>query len=103
MIIVYSKNSVPIRISQERWKHIVDRHPELKDSKEMVVGTIGDPEFILRGDFGELLAVRFYSKTKMGKKYLVAIYKEAEKTDGFLLTAYLTNKLSEKRSIIWKH
>ena len=37
------------------------------------------------------------------EKFLVVIYKESENNDGFVITAYLSNKLSEleKRRLIW--
>lgn len=33
MIIVKSKNDVPLRLTKERWNHIIARHPELKSRK----------------------------------------------------------------------
>jgi len=29
MLIIHSHNSVPIRLTEERWQHIVRRHPEM--------------------------------------------------------------------------
>jgi len=46
MIIVYSKNDVAIRLTKERWNHIVNRHPELFDQKEKVLQTITNPKLI---------------------------------------------------------
>ena len=63
MVIVKSKNNVSIRLTTERWKHIVTRHPEMLDQKEHVLETIGDPYVIQQGDFDELIAIRFYEKT----------------------------------------
>ena len=102
MIIVNSKNGVAIRITKERWSHIVNRHPEMADQKERVLNTIAEPKFIQKGDFGELIAIRFYDKTPLTSKYLIAIYKEIVDKDGFLITAYFTNKPSERRKIIWR-
>ena len=102
MIIVYSKNGVAILITQERWNHIVTRHPEMVDQKERVLNTISEPQLIQKGDFGELIAIRFYDKTPMTSKYLIAIYKEITDKDGFLITAYFTNKPSERRKLVWK-
>ena len=102
MIIIHSKNSVPIRITQERWQHIENRHPELQHEKDKVIETVGDPDLILEGDFGELLALRLYEDTPFGKKYLAVIYKEIEGNDGFILTAYVTNSPSRKRRVLWK-
>ena len=102
MIVVYSKNSVAIRITEERWSHISRRHPEIQDQKDKVEETVSNPDFIQKGDFFELLALRFYPKTPLTKKYLTVVYKELTNQDGFVLTAYFTNSPSERRRILWK-
>ncbi len=102
MIIVYSKNSIPIRITQERWEHIARRHPELEAQKEKVEETIQNPDLIQKGDFGELLAVKLFVNTPLKQKHLVVAYKEfVTEQDGFILTAYFTNMPSQRRKIIW--
>lgn len=60
MIIVKSKNNVPIRLTKERWHHITLRHPELDSQKERILATIMEPDLIQRGDFGELIAIKYY-------------------------------------------
>ena len=102
MIVIYSKNSVPIRITEERWGHITRRHPEMVLQKEKVEETVSNPDIIQEGDFGELLAVRFYPKTPLTKKYLIVAYKEMPKRDGFILTAYFTDVPSKRRRVLWK-
>ena len=102
MVIIYSKNGVAIRLTVERWNHIVRRHPEMISQKERVLQTIAEPDFIQLGDFGELIAGKFYDKTPLTSKYLIVVYKEISKEDGFLITAYFTSKPSERRKIIWK-
>lgn len=72
------------------------------NEKGKIVETIGGPDIVQKGDFGTLLAIKFYKKTPLTSKYLVVVYKELNKTDGFVLTAYFTNKFSERREIIWK-
>ncbi len=101
MIVVYSKNSVPIRLTQERWAHITGRHPELENQKEKVGETVSNPDLIQKGDFGEFLAIRFYTTTPLAQKYLVVAYKEAGQ-DGFILTAYFTHAFLKRRPMIWK-
>jgi hypothetical protein len=64
--------------------------------------TVNDPDLIQEGDFGELIAVRFYETTPLTSKYLVIIYKEVLDSDGFIITAYYTVKPSERRKTIWK-
>ncbi len=102
MIIIKSKNNIPIRLTKERWCHIISRHLELIEQKERILETIAEPEIIQEGDFGELIAIKFYKETPLTSKYLVVIYKEIESFDGFVITAYYTNKPSERRKILWK-
>lgn len=102
MIITYSKNAIPIRITQERWEHITRRHPEIENQKEKVIEAISNPDVVLAGDFGELLAVRFYPKTPLTEKHLVVAYRELSRQDGFILTAYFTNLYSKRRKVLWK-
>lgn len=102
MGIVRSVDEVPIRLTEERWKHISRRHPEMKNQRERVLETVSEPDLVQRGDAGELLAVRYYPETPLTEKYLVVPYRELTATDGFVLTAYLTNRPSSGREIVWK-
>jgi len=102
MLVVNSFNNIPIRLTDERWQHIVARHPEMDDLRKQVIETVTEPEIIQKGDFGELLAIRFYHKTSLTSKFLVVAYREISLCDGFIITAYLTNEPSSKRVILWK-
>jgi hypothetical protein len=74
----------------------------MQNQKKKVIETISNPDAVKEGDFGELLALRFYSKTPLTKKHLVVVYRELTKQDGFVLTAYFTNATSKRRKILWK-
>jgi hypothetical protein len=102
MLIVSSVAGIPIRLSDERWRHIVARHVELATEHERVLATVADPDMILQGDTGELLAVRFYQATPLTSKHLVVAYREVSPDDGFILTAYLTSRPSARRNVVWK-
>jgi len=95
-----SKNGVPIRLPDERWLHITESHSEMAGFYSDVLETIECPDAIYEGGSGELLA------TKMVQidKYLVVVYKEVSKEDGFLITAFLTRKQNqlERGSKIWE-
>lgn len=96
-----SKNGILIRLTEERWKHIVLMHPALAGKQEQVLKTVKNPECILQGKAGELLAV----SGTLRKQYLVVIYKEFE-NDGFIITAFETTDVNWlfKKEIIWsKH
>ncbi len=102
MLIVRSRNRVPVRLTDERWQHIVQRHPEVAEQMSRVLETVEEPELIQQGDFGELLAVRFYTETPLTSKHLVVAYRELSPDDGFILTAYFSRQPSAARITIWK-
>ena len=78
------------------------RHPEISDLKERVLETVEAPDILQEGDVGALLAIRFYPQTPLTSKYLVVAYREVAEEDGFILTAYLTNRPSARRRVLWK-
>lgn len=96
--IVTSKNGVPIRLTDERWAHIIEEHGELAGLRSEVLETVSEPERIVAGRAGELLAVR---KLERGK-WLVVVYRELG-DDGFVITAFLTSRRRsfEKRTQLW--
>lgn len=102
MIIVKSKSGVPVRLTRERWRHIEKRHPEMEEQKDKVLQTLTSPDLIQAGDLDTLMATKHYTVTPLTEKFLVVVYKEFSKRDGFILTAYFTKELSQRRSIIWK-
>ena len=85
MLIVYSRNAVPVRLTADRWQHIMYRHPEMVEQRERVLETLAEPELIQQGDYGELLAIRSYPETPLTSKYLVVVYREVDQKDGFIL------------------
>lgn len=96
--IIPSKNGIPIRLTDERWAHIIEEHGELADLRQEVLQTVAEPERIVEGKAGELLAVR---ELENGK-WLVVVYRELV-DDGFVITAFLTRRLRsfEKRKQVW--
>ena len=99
MKIVRSKIGVPIRLTEERWQHIIKGHLELKSYQNEVLETVAQPDEIYQGAQGEFLAVRKISKDK----FLVVVYREIGQKDGFIITAFLTSKKKklERRPKIW--
>jgi len=94
--IAHSKNNIPIRLPDERWQHILEEHPELVDRKTKLLEVISQPECILEGREGELLAMQ----DQLGK-WLVVAYRELI-NDGFVITAFLTRRrqyLTRRRQI----
>jgi len=95
---VSSKNNVFIRLTDERWAHITEEHCELAGMLLEILETIENPERVLTGGAGELLAVREISSGK----HLVVAYRELEE-DGLIITAFLTSKTISlnRRKQLW--
>lgn len=96
--VAVSKNGISIRLTEERWLHIVDEHAELLELRAEVLRTVAEPERIVAGSAGELMALR----TRLDQKVLVAIYREVA-DDGFVITAFLTRRLTSlnRRTQLW--
>lgn len=98
----YSFNNVPIRLTKERWEHILKEHPEMKDKYERVLETLDNPDLIQIDDVtGGLLALRFYSLIPDSRKFVVVVYLEVTNSDRFITTAYLRKPPSSNKRIIW--
>ena len=97
-----SHNNVSIRLTDERWQHIVRGHPEMESQQSEVLQTIREPDRIQKGDSGELLAVRQYAKTPVTTdKFLIVAYRETSSDDGFIITAYFSSRISLRRATLW--
>lgn len=78
MLIVYSQNGVPVRLTAERWQHITCHHPEMAEQQDRALETLVKPELIQQGDYGALLAIRFYAETPLTSKFLVVVYRDVK-------------------------
>lgn len=97
MEVAYSVNGAPIRLTYERWYHIIENHDELASYFHEVLDIIEKPELIVRGNKGSLKA----SKSMGRRKWLVVIYKELSKHDGFVITAYFLDT-KPRGEVIWR-
>lgn len=52
MNIAYSVNGVPIRLTYERWYHIIESHDDLAGYFYDVLETIEKPDLVVRGKKG---------------------------------------------------
>ena len=52
-----SKNQLVIRLTDERWAHILEEHGELAGLKERTLEIVANPDRILAGGAGELLGI----------------------------------------------
>lgn len=104
MGLAYSENNVPIRLTYERWTHIVESHDYMVGVYEWVLETITDPDVIVEGWGGSLVATRHYQQTPISEKDLIVVYRELGPQDGFVITAFMTSRAEKLlgRGIIWQ-
>ncbi len=101
MAAVYSVNGVRIRLTEERWGHIVAGHPEMESHRGEALEVARDPETVQEGDLGELVASRFYEDLGERGKYVFTVYREVDAADGFIMTAYMDEQGSNKKAVVW--
>ena len=97
MDVAISVEGIPIRLTRERWFHIVENHDDMAGYYEDVIDSVENPDFILRGYRGSLVAVRNYER----RRYLMVVYRQVSLDDGFIITAYFTGKLDRKKAL-WR-
>jgi hypothetical protein len=89
-------------LTPERVEHIERRHPEMLGQEKRILEVVSTPDLVQEGDSATLIAVKHYAKTPLTEKYCAVVYRELNGEDGFVLTAYLTSKPSERRKAVWK-
>jgi len=97
MKIAYSVRRVPIRLTDERWTHIVSARDELAGYDQDCLRVIEEPALILAEQYSSLKAVKSYGR----KRYLVVVYRELNRREGFIITAYFVRKIN-RRHIVWR-
>ncbi|NDJ15979.1 hypothetical protein [Myxacorys almedinensis] len=93
-----SHNGILIRLPDERWQPIIQRHTVLTDKKQLVLNTLSNPTRILEGNDGALLAIQQFEPAR----WLVVAYRE-EGDDEFVITAFPTRRINflNRRRQIW--
>ncbi len=88
-----------ICLSDERWNHIIDTHPEIKKLIKELEGALIDPELIKRSVYNEnvVLFYRHYKHIYEGK-YMCVVVRLDEK---LIVTAYITDRI-KSGDVIWK-
>ena len=82
-----------VRLTDERLVHILER-TEMRGMREAIIRTLQAPAEVRvsRSDPAVRLFYEFYSRTRIGGKWLCVVVKYAT-NDAFVITAYLTDRL----------
>jgi hypothetical protein len=95
--VAFSVDGVPIRLTDERWFHIVENHDDMAGYYDDILEVIENPEWVLLGQRGSEMAACSYGH----KRFLVVIYRKISRQDGFVITAFFTDEIDRKKAI-WK-
>jgi hypothetical protein len=100
---VNSQQGISVRLTHERWSHIVESHDYMAGHLDLVLETLADPDCIAAGIRDELMALKLYPDTALGRKHVVVVYREGH-ADGFIVTAFMTSKAEKvtKRGLQWQ-
>jgi len=83
-----------VLVSEERWKHIVLRHPELEDNIAKILAAVTNPDEVYVDSTG---AVHILKRlTHEISDYLVVIYRK-EDGECYIRTAYYTSSRRKER------
>ncbi len=82
MDVVKSVNNVPIRLTDERWIHIVENHDDLAGYYDEILGIVESPDCVIKGYEVACIAL----KQVNAAKYLAVVYKEISNNDGFIIS-----------------
>jgi hypothetical protein len=95
---VISRSGIRIRLTDERWTHIIEEHGEIIGLRSHVLDAVESADRVLMGGLGELLAI----KEMEPGKWIVVVYRE-DADDGFIITAFLTRRVRslERRRQVW--
>lgn len=95
MEIAYSVNGVPIRLTEERWAHIIENKPYMRAYYEKVLLAVENPTWVLRGYAGAMIAVLSIGR----RQFLNVIYREVSRKDGFIITSFVSRTINRSNTI----
>ncbi|MBI3250207.1 MAG: hypothetical protein HYZ50_27235 [Deltaproteobacteria bacterium] len=107
VFIAITREGRKIRLTSKVWtaKFLASR-PEFRQRAEYpeeLKAVIEDPDYIARGEEGELIALRWCDIAPKRPKYLCVVYRELN-GEGFIITAFFTSRLRRflQRELVWQ-
>lgn len=96
MLLLTDIHNRPLRLTDERWQHVLS-HPEHDDgTRSRIEATVADPDRIVRSrtDPTVELFYRWYDRTPVTSKHLCVVAKVETETP-FIITAYFTDAIKQ--------
>ncbi|MEW6417375.1 MAG: hypothetical protein AB1480_04555 [Nitrospirota bacterium] len=89
-----------IELTDERWIHILNEHPEVKHYKDRIQEVLASPDYIKQSgrDAKVSLYYKFYNDIYDGKYILIVVKRDLR---SFILTCYITD-IIKKGATLWE-
>lgn len=94
---IYNPAQCIIRTTSEHWLKIIHKHPDLRINLENITNCLGNPDYIYASKQDKKI---FLSYKKLDKYWVAAVSKRL-KGIGFLITAYITDRI-KSGEILWQ-
>lgn len=92
MDVAHSVNKVPIRLTEERWAHIIENKPYTRAYYEEVLAAVEKPTWVARGYAGALVAILSLGS----RKFLNVVYREINRHGRFYYYGFYLAKRSQR-------
>ena len=97
--VVQSRLAFAVRTTRGYWSLITSvKHPSLAGQERAVIQTLIEPDQV-RASKVDHAVYLFYRK--FGRRHLCVVTKRLDPKTGFVMTAYITDRIKEGR-IVWK-
>lgn len=95
-------NNRDVRLTDERYEHLMSDHPEMAEQIDKVRETLLNPGKVVRSrtDPQVELFYQFYQTTPVTQKFLCVVVK-AFTDDAFIITAYFTSTIKQGE-MLWE-
>jgi hypothetical protein len=85
-------DGIRVALSEERWRHIVLRHPELKNEKSLILDAVATPDEVYVDPTGAIHALKHAGGVS---DFLVVIY--SVNGEGYIRTTHYTSSRRKAR------
>ena len=84
---IHAKDKTDIWLNRNKWKHICERHKEMRKCLPEIISTLKNPEAIYLGNNDTRFA---YAYSEKRGKFIIVLYNRKNKR-GHVKTAYMTS------------
>jgi len=99
---VVAKFAKRVILTQRKYVHICEKHPEVFDEIEKMTETLASPQIVRRSTYDKKvwLFYRFFEETPVTEKYLMVAVRIIN-DEGIVVTSYFTDKVKMGEEI-WR-